>query len=90
MWWRCRWNFASIASTMQSATNSSSTTTTTTVLLVLGVASVYSQVDVSDLDKPASQSTKPVGLTGGEEQRIMAWNDRNIKDFFSPRNPKLN
>nr|KAF7425759.1 hypothetical protein H0235_008197 [Vespula pensylvanica] len=52
MWWRCRWNFASIASTMQSATNGSSTTTTTTVLLVLGVASVYSQVDVSDLDKP--------------------------------------
>ncbi|KAF7401775.1 hypothetical protein HZH68_007595 [Vespula germanica] len=54
MWWRCRWNFASIASTMQSATNGSSTTTTTTVLLVLGVASVYSQVDVSDLDKPVS------------------------------------
>ncbi|KAI4504237.1 hypothetical protein M0802_000708 [Mischocyttarus mexicanus] len=37
---------------MQSATNSSTTTTTTTVLLVLGVASVYSQVDVPDLDKP--------------------------------------
>ncbi|XP_015190919.1 PREDICTED: hemicentin-1 [Polistes dominula] len=57
MWWRCRWNFASIASTMQFATNSSTTTTTTTVLLVLGVASVYSQVDVSDLDKPVPITT---------------------------------
>ncbi|XP_035725902.1 hemicentin-1-like isoform X4 [Vespa mandarinia] len=80
MWWRCRWNFASIASTMQSATNGSSTTTTTTVLLVLGVASVYSQVDVSDLDKPVPITTIE-GVVGNKVQLpcdIHAPNDDNV------------
>lgn len=48
MWWRCRWSVA-----------------TTTTVFVLGIATtVYSQLEISDLDKPSESYTVIIIYTG--------------------------